>query len=241
MTSNDAPWKVLPHRRLEQLEPNLATLTGDLKMPLTMLERRMTVVRLRDGRLVLHSPIAVDDATLDELSALGEPAFLVVPNGYHRLDAPAYRRRFPKLTVVAPSGARAKVDEVVKVDTSAPDFGDDAVRFVEVPGTKGESALEVEHDGKISLILTDIVGNLPPSAGLLLRAMGFATREPRIPRAAAMTFVRDKEALAAQLDAWSDRPLTRLLMAHGRPVEHDVPGTMRRLAASLVGRRASDA
>jgi len=53
------------------------------------LKRTMTVARLTDGRLVIHNGIAIADIQLRQLGALGTPAFLIVPNGFHREDAAA--------------------------------------------------------------------------------------------------------------------------------------------------------
>lgn len=59
-------WTVLPHRPLERLSPTLMTVTGDLRMPLSLLERHMTVTRLNDGRLVIFSAMALDEPQMRE-------------------------------------------------------------------------------------------------------------------------------------------------------------------------------
>ena len=63
-------------------------LRGGLQFPV-----RMTVIRLADGRLWLHSPIELDDELDAELAALGEVAHLVAPNHQHFLYAAAARAR----------------------------------------------------------------------------------------------------------------------------------------------------
>ncbi|HZO14334.1 MAG TPA: hypothetical protein VFB62_13775 [Polyangiaceae bacterium] len=46
-------WTVLPHGKLTHLDDNMLTVTGTLKMPpMGDVERRMTIVRLRAGRLM---------------------------------------------------------------------------------------------------------------------------------------------------------------------------------------------
>ena len=52
-------WTVLPHGKLSRLDDNLLSVTGDLPMPVGNFPRRMTVVRLHDGRLVVYSAIAL--------------------------------------------------------------------------------------------------------------------------------------------------------------------------------------
>ena len=49
--------KVLPHGKLVQVDDDILTVTGEIAMPLMKFMRRMTVVRLSDGRLVIFSAI----------------------------------------------------------------------------------------------------------------------------------------------------------------------------------------
>lgn len=210
------------------------TVAGDLPMPLTLLERRMTVVRLKDGRLIIYSAIALDEPQMRVLEDFGTPSFLIVPNHLHRNDAFIWKQRYSKLLVVAPSGARTQVEEVVPVDTSTPDFHDDAVRFIEVPGTAGrEGALEVREGERLTLVLNDIVGNLPKSHGFVLRALGFATDRPRVPRMVRRVLVKDPHALRAQLEAWAEQPVDRILVSHGRPILAAAQEALREMARSL--------
>lgn len=194
----------------------------------------MTVVRLPDARLIIYSAIALADPEMQALEAIGRPAFLIVPNHLHRLDALAWKVRYPALCVVAPPGARSNVEEVVPVDTTAPDFGASSVRFVVVEGTaEREAALEVDEAGATTLLLNDIVGNLPTNHGLVLRAMGFATPRPRIPRAVKLALIQDRQALSQQLEQWSTMPVSRILVSHGAPIVEGAPAVLRELAHSL--------
>ena len=44
---------------------------------------RMTVLKLNDGRLVMHAPVAPDAALHKEVTDLGEVAAIVAPNRFH--------------------------------------------------------------------------------------------------------------------------------------------------------------
>jgi hypothetical protein len=116
-------WVVLPHGKLEQLAENLWWTWGSV--PRISLRRSMVVARRRDGRLVIHNAIALDDAGMKELEALGKVGDIIVPNASHRLDAPAFKRRFPKAQVFTPRGARKAAEKVVKVDGIDEDFPPD--------------------------------------------------------------------------------------------------------------------
>src|SRR6184192_2151731 len=118
MTKPFKHWKVLSHGKLKQIDDNILTVTGDIHMPLMDLPRRMTVVRLRDSRLVIFSAIALDEDEMAQLEEYGRPAFLVVPSDHHRLDAKIWKDRYPSIQVVAPEGSREAIEKIVHVDTT---------------------------------------------------------------------------------------------------------------------------
>lgn len=231
-------WKVLPHTKPTYMDKNLLTVTGDIHMPMVHLPRRMTVVRLHDGRLVIYSAIAMDEDEMAALQAWGTPSFLIVPGDRHRMDAKIWKDRYPALQVVAPKGARAKVEQLLAVDTVAPSFNDPDVDFMAVPGTRGhEGALMVRSSEGCTLILNDLVGNIRDSKGFggwLLRVAGFAGDEPNIPSVVKMTMVDDTQVLRLQLIEWAAMPsLTRIIVSHGDIIEDDPRKVLRDLAASL--------
>jgi len=238
MTQPFKEWTVLPHGKLSQIDDNILTVVGKIHMPLMDLPRRMTVVRLADSRLVVWSAIALDEAEMAALEAHGHPAYLIVPSDKHRLDAKIWKDRYPSLMVVAPEGARAKVEEIVPVDTVAPRFEDAAVEFVTVAGTRGhEAALVVRTPNGTTLVLNDIVGNIRDESGFrgwLLHVAGFAGKEAQIPRVVKMAMIEDTNALRAQLLQWAEiDSLERILVAHGSPIEGNARQTLRDLASSL--------
>ncbi|MDB5438104.1 MAG: hypothetical protein JWM33_531 [Caulobacteraceae bacterium] len=239
MTAPFKSWTVLPHKRIEQVTENILTTVGEIHMPLGEFPRRMTVVRLADGRLVIYSAISLDEPEMAALEAFGRPAFLIVPSERHRLDAPSWKQRYSDIWVIAPSGAREDVEKVVTVDDCAADFGDDAVRYIEVPGTDGhEAALEVQGEDGLTLIVNEIIGDVHGAHGLrgwLLERMGFAGEEPQVPAPVKLQFARGREALAGQFRRWAERPdLKRVIVSHGDIITDGPAGVLRKLADSLA-------
>ena len=176
MTAPFKEWTVLPHGKLTRVNERIVTVVGELKMPLLELPRRMTAVRSKSGDLVIFSAIALREPDMAELEALGRPAFLIVPSERHRLDAPGYAQRYPNITVVAPRAGVEKIGEVVRVDTSTPDFGDPTVRYVEIAA---DSALEVDGDDGLTIIVNDLIGDIHGESGLggwLLQGHGIRRR-----------------------------------------------------------------
>jgi len=239
MTKPFQQWTVLPHGKLVPIDENILTVVGEIHMPLMDLPRRMTVVRLADSRLVVYSAIALDEDEMSALEAYGRPAYLIVPSDKHRLDAKIWKDRYPKIQVVAPEGARTKVQEIVQVDTTAPDFDDPNVLFVSVPGTRGrEAALVVRTSKGTTLVLNDVVGNIRDAAGFggwLLHLAGFAGTEAQIPKVVKMAVIEDTNALREQLLQWAGiDSLKCILVSHGSPIEEDPRQVLRELAGSLA-------
>lgn len=232
-------WTVLPHGKLIKVDEDLLSVTGTLHMPLGDYPRRMTVVRLSDGRLVIYSAIALDEREMNALESYGVPTFMIVPGDIHRLDAKIWKDRYPDLQVIAPAGSREKVEEVVHVDATDVDFGDPLVRFVTVPGTQGhEAALVIERPAGTTLVVNDLIWNLddrPGFGGWIMKLIGFTGATPHIPPIVKHKLVKEQEALRAQLEAWSRvEALDRIIVSHGDIVTDAPREVLHRLAESLA-------
>jgi hypothetical protein len=247
MAATHSTWTVLDHGPLERIDENLIRVEG--AVPNMGLRRVMTVVKLAGGELVIHSGIALRDAELEELLAFGKPRYLIVPNGMHRLDAPAYVARFPELAVYCPIGSRKRVEEVVAVHGSYADFGarvragdDDrdgaGVAFEYLDGTReAEGVMKVEGAGGLTLVFNDAVFNVPEHfpglMGLVLRLMG-STKGPRVTRLGKLMLVRDKHAFRAHLERLAEAPgLRRIIVSHHAMVSENAADVLRAVARAV--------
>lgn len=231
-------WKVLPHGPLVNVADNIITAEGEVHTPVGSIHRRMTIVRLRDGRLIVWSAVSLDEEQMQSIERFGRPAFLIVPNPYHRMDALAWKTRYPMMRVVAPEGARAKVSEIVPVDSTAATFEDPDVNFITVPGTKGqEAALEIVNSNGVTLVLNDIIANIRDAHGFtrwMLMLMGFAGDTPHVPMTIRLMLIANKKALASQLLRWAGIPtLRRIIVSHGDIIAGNPRGVLRELAVEL--------
>jgi hypothetical protein len=229
-------WTVLPHGPIEVLESNLRRVEGSL--PNMSLKRVMTLAHLASGDLVVHNPIALDARGMAELDSLGAVAFIVVPNGWHRLDLHAFHVRYPAARVLAPSGSRKKV---AAVEPSAGDVttlpADPNVSLGVVDGTNGlEALMTVKASGGVSVVLADAVFNmphLPGFQGFVLRHVTGSSGGPRVSRVARRFLVKDKAAFAAHLERLATPELRRVIVAHHQTITDDPAATLRRVAASV--------
>lgn len=235
----DRDWTIHPHGAIRTLEDNLWTVSGHIPGVPMPLRRTMTVVRLGDGRLVLHSAIALAPTSLAQLESWGEPAFVVVPSGYHRIDAPAYKKRYPRAVVVCPPKSRKRVEERVPVDGGYELLPDDpALEAVHLDGScEGVLIAKsgAEHE-RATLIFNDVLFNQDPLPGLAGRLYGLlgSTGGPKVPPLARWFLVDDRAALRSHLELLARRPgLVRLIPGHGEPIDVWPSKVLSKVAAAL--------
>lgn len=211
-------WNVLEHGPIEKLTERLWRVEGAI--PRMTLRRVMTVAKRENGGLVVHSAIALREPEMKELEAWGPPEVLVVPGGFHRMDAPAFKKRYPKLTVFAPSGSRSKVEEVLAVDGTYESFPKDSVvELRTVPGTAGrEGAMLVRSKDGVSVVLNDVVMNMDRKRdvlGFLFTTLLGSAPGPRVSRLSKLALVKDKKALRTELERLAALPdLAHLIVSH---------------------------
>jgi len=230
-------WKFRPHGPLEQLAENLwrvEALLGD-----GPLHRVMTVARRSDGGLVVHSAIALEPAAMDALDLLGPVAYLLIPNAFHRIDAPRYKARYPAVRVFCPPGARKGVEKRVPVDGTYPEFPVDRdVSLSLVDGVRdGEGLMTVRSRDGVTLVFNDLVFNMPHAGGFpgfMVRHVMRSSGGPRVSRLARVALVKDARRARAALEALADTPgLVRVIVSHHELIR-ERPGDALRLAASTL-------
>ena len=189
-------------------------------MPNMAVRRVMAVARMSDGGLVIHSAIALDEPSMARLEQWGEPRYIVVPNAYHRADCGKYKARYPHAQVVCPSGARRKVEQVVPVDFDYDHFPRSSdIQLRHLKGTKErEGVLIVQHGEQSSLILNDIVFNMPHVPGFVgftLRHVTKSSGGPRVSRIAKLAVVSSAAEAADDLRHLAQTPgLARVVVSH---------------------------
>lgn len=239
MAKADATWKVFDHSPILALADNLWWVSGSL--PSMSLRRTMTVIRLHDGRLVVHNPIAMDDASMARLDAWGSVDLVVVPNAYHRLDSARFKARYPNARFAAPSGSKKKIEEVVAIDLTFDQYqdGDTSLRFESLDGVADrEGALVVESNDGVSIILNDAMFNMDKKSdfmGNLVTTVLGSAPGPRVSRLAKLALVADRKALRAKFEGFAQIPhLQRVIVAHEKIAVGDAASASLRKAATFL-------
>jgi short-subunit dehydrogenase len=134
-----------------------------LKLPV-----RMTVIRLSNGDLVLHSPVRHSPTLRGELERLGPIRYLLAPNIAHWMFLSDWQRELPQVTTFAARGlsARRQVRAArIHIDRELGEATPEEWRAdLEAVSVNAPMFSEIELFDKRSrtLILTDLVQNLDP-------------------------------------------------------------------------------
>ncbi|WP_426958704.1 DUF4336 domain-containing protein [Muricoccus radiodurans] len=215
--------------------------------PRPTLPVRMTVFRLEEGGLLLHSPTRYSPELQQALQAIGPIQHLVAPNIAHWTFLKEWQRALPDATTWAAPGLRERGQvqrSGLRLDHdlghAAPAEWGPEMEMVTVPGGLGFHECALFHRPSRTLVLTDLVLNLEPTKlpGLLrpmARLLGITAPDGRAPPyLRAVVKMRRAEAAEAASRLIALRP-DRVIFAHGRPFEGDATGALRRSLRWLTG------
>ena len=212
---------------LESISPSIWVADDQLTMPGKIIfPIRMTVIRLKNNRLALHSPIAITDSLADQLSALGEVAYLIGPNNLHHLYLQTAAERWPNAKIYAAPGLTKKQPTVVAQhilgDETAMPWQDEMEQIM-VSGLPWASETVFYHIQDKVLVVTDLIFNMHEAANfrtrMLLKCVG-AWQKAAQSRLLRM-MVKDRQAAGAAARKILEWDIEKVVMAHGRILDKD--------------------
>lgn len=209
-----------------------------LRIPFTT---RMALLRLADGALWVHSPIALTSALRAEVEALGPVRHLVAPNTLHYAFLPEWQRAFTDAAShgapgvrerAARSGISLRLDHALGPEPPAAWAGQ--IDQLLVTGSVVSQAVFL-HRASRTLILTDLVENFEPShvtsraLRLLIRMAGAMHPDGKAPWDMQQTFRgQHRDALRQAVRTMIGWAPERILLAHGRWYDRDGTAELRR-------------
>lgn len=137
---------------------------------------RMTVVRLRDGGLLVHSPIRLTPEIEQTLASLGQVEHVLAPNlDHYYLFVRDFKRRYPQARFyaapgVAPQLPELRFDALLHFGETAP-LGDDGIEQVWFRSNHELQELVLLHRATHTLITSDLAFNVQATEGLISQVM----------------------------------------------------------------------
>jgi Domain of unknown function (DUF4336) len=204
---------------------------------------RMTVIKLEDGRIFLHSPTRYDDSLRVAIERLGPIRHLVAPNSAHWTFLKDWKDKVPSALAWAAPGLRARrqvkrtrISWHDDLGASSQALWTPELEQVEVPGIGGFREVCFFHRRSGSLILTDLVqhldGDHTSGATKLFSALfGARERAPVYLRAVVKLKGEPARAAARRLVALEPQ---RVIFSHGEWFERNAAAQLRKALAWLL-------
>jgi hypothetical protein len=197
---------------------------------------RMTVIRLQDGGILLHSPTRYDAALHKSLKEIGSIRHIIAPNSAHWTFVKEWMTYSPTALAWAAPGLRQR-RQVRKANILwHDDLGSSSgalwapeIEQTEVAGIGGFREVCFFHRSSGSLIVTDIIQHLEtrkmsPFMRLFATLVGARKRAPIYLRA--IVKLKGEPARIAARRMMELEP-KRIILSHGAVIDRDVPAKLR--------------
>lgn len=128
---------------------------------------RMTVIRLSNGNLWIHSPEKLNEELKEELGNLGKVEHLISPNKLHHLFLPEWISAYPDAKSYASPGLIEKRQDIKFTKELSNMSEKEWVDEIEQTVFQGSPLMEEVvffHISSKTLILTDLIENFNPTA-----------------------------------------------------------------------------
>jgi hypothetical protein len=205
---------------------------------------RMTIVRVGEGDLLVHSPTELTRELMAQVEALGTVRWLIGPNRIHYWWIPDWKRSFPGAEVYLAPGIEAQAEGRIdfpyeELDRDRDYPWDSRLDTLPITGSYMTEVVFFDRATR-TLILTDLIENFEPGK-LRSPLMRWVTRiggvqDPHgsMPRDMRLTFSSQKTELRAAVEkmiAWGPQ---RIILAHGRWYESSGTQELRRAFSWLL-------
>lgn len=206
-----------------------------LRMPFPT---RMTIMRLSDDALFVHSPTPLTPELKNEIEKLGTPRWIVGPNRIHYWWLPEWRKAYPDAAIyLAPriqEQAGQHIDFPARILESPTGYPwDNDIATLPIAGSY-MTEFVFFHRLSATLVLTDLIENFEPEK-LGTRLMQWLTwlggvqhPDGQMPRDMRMTFLLRRPELRRAIETMIGWKPKRIVIAHGRWYEHDAVAELRR-------------
>jgi hypothetical protein len=185
---------------------------------------RMTVVRLHNGALWLHSPVPLSAEVCAQLRALGDVKYIVAPNKMHHLFLSACTEAFPNAQLFGAPGLRKKRPDLPMLHElqriAEPQWAQDLSQTFFGGMPIGNETVWFHKPSK-TLIVTDLLqlwkGDLPFASRAFAMLTG-VSKQLSVPRTVRLA-IKDKAAARASAEQILQYPFERVVVAHNAIVE----------------------
>lgn len=225
---------------LQALGPDIWIVDGpEIQFYKIPFQTRMTVIRLENGDLFLHSPIRYSKELAAELEALGRIRHLVSPNWIHYAYIAEWAAANPEAIAWASPNVRERAkSQGVEVqfdrdleDSAPQDWAADLDQLI-VHGSKVHTEVVFFHKRSKVLVLTDLIENMPSKTlpfwvRPLAWAAGILAPNGKMPIDIWFSFAGNRDKLRKALARMLEWKPETVVLAHGDILRENAPQRLR--------------
>jgi hypothetical protein len=186
--------------------------------------RNVTLLRLRDGRVVIHSSALFTQQDVVAIRRFGEPAWLVDASLLHDTFAKEARAAFPDLPYLAPNGFTEATGIPIQSLDNPPSDWNGEIDVLKLEGTR-MNEYAFFHRRSATLVVGDLFFSFPQETHGWERF--FVRHIMRLPRLFGISIVfrvliiKEKLDFKRSMKKLLQFDFERLVVAHHEPIENE--------------------
>ena len=186
---------------------------------------RMTIVRIGEHDLWVHSPVRFGDNLAAQIATLGAVRSIVSPSKMHRLFLPEWIAAHPRAVHYVPMGMTLHAPGgklPTTLSQTPPKEWQDQLEQLEVQGIPELNEVVFFHPATRTLILTDLCFNI--REGTLWTRLFFTLNgawDRFTPTRIFQHFIQDRVAFRASIERILRWDFDRIIISHGEIIERD--------------------
>jgi len=206
-----------------QIHPSIWVLQKSFSVLGQDVGSRMTIIKLKNGDLWLHSPVQMSEQEHQNLAQLGPVKYVVSPNLMHYIFLQSCLMKHPEALVYGVSGLEQKLPGLsyTHLDSGTTHPWSDEIDFLNIEGMPSVMEAVFLHIGSRTLVLTDLALHIHkvsgPIGGLLARVnQSYKTFGPS---RVCKLYIQDHVKLRNSVDEMLRWDFDRVIVSHGEIVQ----------------------
>lgn len=204
------------------------------------LGKNTTVIRLSNGEVLVHSAGPLREHNLAAIREMGEVKWLMEGSRLHDTFAQRLRAAFPQAQYLLPDGFPLTAEQLAPAGSlrEVPAEWSDEIEIIPVEGMPRLAEHALLHRPSRTLVLTDLVFNLPWEPGekipFFLRWVSGLTAFPGTSRLVKMC-VKDKAAVRASLERIVAADFEQIVVGHGLLMRQNAKSRLQEILSWSLG------
>ncbi|HEX9830231.1 MAG TPA: DUF4336 domain-containing protein [Thermodesulfobacteriota bacterium] len=201
---------------------------------------RMTIIRLYNGGLLIHSPMPLSKTIKDAIASIGTPKFIIAPNTMHHMFVKQCHDGYPDAELYLAPELRKKRHDLFFARDLADELiypWNEDIKQHAVKGIPRLGEFVFLHSSSKTLILTDLAFYITSEKPLLTRFFFRlnGTYNKFGPSRIFKNFIlKDKFQFKKSVDYILEWDFERIIISHGKIVEKDGGEVFKRAFSSLL-------